>query len=145
MSFPYSYVRYSWFENIDIELVGKSLESFCEVIRLRELPPDPLTVTHTQERLLVKSDTLGVFLSPMRAVMFQKKKEPFTSEDVRLREMILARYPHSRPTPMPWAFQSEPPFLPKDHILYTRAHLVLLSNATISVRLLLTFDFVMLI
>ena len=68
--------------------------------------------TRKDERaeLLVKSETLVVFLSTYRAVMSQKKLAPFTAKDLELRKRVMELYPKERPTFLPLHFSSEPKF-----------------------------------
>jgi hypothetical protein len=53
-----------------------------------------------------KADTLYVLLSARRAVLFQKKRQPFTLKDLRLRKIIFNLYPGYR-LPL---FKKEPHF-----------------------------------
>jgi hypothetical protein len=59
----------------------------------------------------VKADTLFARLSPFRAVLYQKKKALFTKRDMELRQTVLALYPRSTATPVPFRFgEKEPTF-----------------------------------
>lgn len=61
-----------------------------------------------RERIRVHADTLVARLSPFRAVLFQRKLEPFTERDKELRKKILDLYPRHRPTV---GYRKEPPVL----------------------------------
>ena len=63
-----------------------------------------------RDETLVKSDTIGAYISRFRAVLFQRDRAPFTSRDLELRRRILEVYPRDRPSPFPWAFSDEGPF-----------------------------------
>ncbi len=63
-----------------------------------------------REGLKVKADTLAAFLSPTKAVLYQREAAPLTPRDLELRRLILRHYPRSRPTPLPWSFSIEPRF-----------------------------------
>lgn len=65
---------------------------------------------NAREESLVKADTVGVYISRFRAVLFQRERAPFTPRDMKLRSRILEVYPRDRPSPFPWAFSEEEPF-----------------------------------
>ena len=112
MSFPYFFVRHTWIQNVDVEKLAKDLGSSFEVVSLDRAEPGPTSIIgrETREKFLAKGDTLQVYLSPIKATLFQKERKPFTQNDLRLRESIFAIYPHSRSTPFPWGFMQEPRF-----------------------------------
>jgi hypothetical protein len=109
-------VRHIWIQNIDVEKLAKDLRSSFEVVSLNRAEPELMSIVgrETREKFLAKGDTLQVYLSPIKATLFQKKKKPFTQNDLRLRERIFAVYPHSRSTPFPWSFMQEPRFEVED-------------------------------
>jgi len=117
VSSSYFFVRHTWIQNVDVEKLAKDLGSSFEVVSLDRAEPGPTSIVgrETQEKFLVKGDTLQVYLSPIKATLFQESK-PFTQNDLRLRERIFAIYPHSRPTPFPWGFMQEPRFEVEDTI-----------------------------
>lgn len=63
-----------------------------------------------RDEILIKADTLGAYVSRVRAVLFQRDTAPFTPRDMELRRRILEVYPRDRPTPLPWSFSGERPF-----------------------------------
>jgi hypothetical protein len=111
-SAPYHFVRCTWITDVDDERLARELSSSFEVVALEKCQPDSTSITgaNTQEKYVVKADTLHVYLSRTRATLFQKEKRSFTEKDVRLRDRIFAVYRHSRSTPLPWGFMQEPHF-----------------------------------
>lgn len=108
----YHYVRYTWWKDIDLKEVAAIFNGIFH-IKLKEMPRDDRELAlyrDYRERLTVKADTLGVYLSPIRAVLYQRESAPFTARDVDLRERILGLYPHDRPTPFPMFYSVEPKF-----------------------------------
>ena len=83
-----------------------------EIVALKKCEPGPMSITggDTQEKYLVKADTLQVYLSLTKATLFQKERKAFTEKDVRLRDRIFAVYQHNRSMPLPWGFMQEPHF-----------------------------------
>lgn len=111
-SAPYQFVRHTWMKRVDIEALAKKLGSSFEVVALKSTEPGPTAIAgqDTQEKFLVKADTLRAYLSRMRATLFQKERKPFTKRDLELRERIFTMYPRSRSTPLPWSLGQEPCF-----------------------------------
>jgi hypothetical protein len=109
---PYHYVRFKWWEGIDLKKVSEDLgRSFSVKMYIR--PRDNLEfIFEKDERdeLKVSSDTLSAMLSRSRAVLYQKEVAPFTARDMELREKVLELYPRNTPTPFPWSFSYEPKF-----------------------------------
>ena len=116
MSEPYHYVRFRWGPEVDIEKAMEELSTAFSVERITMPSSDDHVQASTiqgdrdRDELRVKADTLTALLSRIRAMLFQKESAPFTKKDVKLRERILELYPHSRSTPLPFFFQSEPKF-----------------------------------
>lgn len=112
MNSPYFLVRHTWIQNVDVEKLAEDLGSSFEVVSLHRTEPEPTSIVgrETREKFLAKADTLQVYLSSIKATLFQKERKPFTQNDLRLRERIFAIYPHSRSTPFPWSFMQEPRF-----------------------------------
>ena len=109
---PYHYVLFRWWNRVD---VIKLLEEFNKDfdVKLKIPPFDENRISIHVDNLIelwVKADTLSAFLSNYRAVLFQKKKAPFTHRDMKLRKKVMKLYPRSRPTPLPWLVDSEPKF-----------------------------------
>jgi hypothetical protein len=117
---PYSYARFTWYHPYNLEeLATKLKESFTIVKSLIRKNKEPWDMTartwsfqnDAREEIEVKADTLFARLSPFRAVLFQKEKAPFTKKDMELRETVLALYPRSTATPIPFRFgEKEPKF-----------------------------------
>lgn len=63
-----------------------------------------------REYLMVKADTLNALVSPLRVLLSQRKKLPFTERDMELREIILTHFPQNTSTFFPWGFSNEPVF-----------------------------------
>ena len=63
-----------------------------------------------RREIVVKADTLRASLSLFRVVLGKEKPAPFTAKDRQLRDRVRELYPHDRPTPFPWSFNSEPKF-----------------------------------
>lgn len=112
MSKPYRYIRYKWWRKIDLNEVSKEMS--------REFSKEDLTMPkndrefsffkEVRAEIKVMADTLSAYLSPSRALLFQKEPSPFTAKDIELREKILELYPRNRPTPLPLFFSDEPQF-----------------------------------
>jgi hypothetical protein len=111
---PYYYVRFMWVKGIDLKEVARELKTkfIVEDINMSERGSFDVDQFPFSEREMVrvKADTLAARLSPHRAVLFQRKLEPFTERDMELRKRILELYPRSRPT---IGYKREPPFLVK--------------------------------
>jgi len=108
----YHYVRWRWWDRIDVDGLAEELSEEYEVRAIPDYGWD-LELTYHKEmrdRYLIKSDTLTVFLSIFRVVMTQKKPAPFTKRDVKLRERMLELFPEERPTFLPWQFSTEPEY-----------------------------------
>ena len=111
---PYFYVRFRWFKGVDLKKVTRELKTQVSVEEV-DIPEKGFFAVDEfpfseRERVRLKADTLAARLSPFRAVLFQKKLEPFTERDLELRKRILTLYPRSRPT---IGYKKEPPFLVK--------------------------------
>ena len=63
-----------------------------------------------REYLLVKADTLDALVSPLRSVLSQRKRLPFTRRDMALREIILREFPKKTSSFFPWGLSDEPLF-----------------------------------
>jgi len=109
----YSYVRYTWWREVDIDGLSRELSTEFEVKRLPN-PSDPRyefsLFTDARREVLVKADTLKAYISRFRAVLFQRDRAPFTPRDMELRRRLLEVYLRDRPSPFPWAFSDEEPF-----------------------------------
>ncbi len=108
----YHYVRWRWWDRIDVDGLAEKLSEEYEVKAIPDYGWD-LELTYHKEmrdRYMIKSDTLTVFLSIFRVVMTQKKPAPFTEKDVKLRERMMELFPEERPTFLPWQFSTEPEY-----------------------------------
>jgi hypothetical protein len=108
----YHYVRWRWWDRIDVDGLAEELSEEYEVRAIPDHGWD-LELTYMKEmrdRYLIKSDTLTVFLSIFRVVMTQRKPAPFTKRDLKLRERMLELFPEERPTFLPWQFSTEPEY-----------------------------------
>lgn len=108
----YSYVRFSWWNSVDLKEAAKELgESFS--VEDVTMPGDDLDLSllkSERDKLKVTADTLKARLAPHRAVLYQNESAPFTERDMALRKKILELYPRNRPTPFPWELSWEPKF-----------------------------------
>ena len=113
LSHKYHYVRYTWWREVDIDELGGELSAKFE-IKPVNVPESTIyefsLFKDARDETLVKSDTIGAYISRFRAVLFQRDRAPFTSRDLELRRRILEVYPRDRPSPFPWAFSDEGPF-----------------------------------
>jgi hypothetical protein len=108
----YHYARYRWWEKIDVDKLANELSEEYNVKAIKDHGWD-LELTFMKEardRYLIKSDTLSVFLSIYRAVMFQKVPSPFTAKDLKLRNHILKLFPKQRETILTTQVRKEPEF-----------------------------------
>jgi len=93
---PYRYVRFTWWRDLKpTDLIERFKDDFTLTFYPREERGDEIGV-HRAHRweILVKADTLSVFLGPNRACLFQQTRGPFTQRDLKLREKVLSLYPH---------------------------------------------------
>ena len=109
---PYFYVRFRWLKGVDMKEAAKE---FGEVFNVKTMVPptgefDFVMFKEHREELKVAADTLRAFLSPKRAVLYQREPAQFTARDIELRRRILELYPRDRVTPLPFFFSSEPKF-----------------------------------
>ena len=108
----YKYVRFRWWERIDLKKLSEDLGRSFSVEKLIQPSDEQGIFLFKDERdeLKVSADTLSVMLSCFRAVLYQKEASPFTVRDIELRKKILELYPRNRPTPFPWMFSHESKF-----------------------------------
>lgn len=109
----YSYVRYAWWREVDIDELSRQLSTKFEVkpVKTPESTVYEFSLYKDVRReVLVKADTLKAYISRFRAVLFQRDRAPFTPRDMELRRRLLEVYPRDRPSPFPWAFSDEEPF-----------------------------------
>jgi hypothetical protein len=108
---PYSYVRFRWWNSVDLDEIVKEFPGFKTKKILVEKPDDGVSILRdSRNEIAVEADTLRAFISPLRAILNQKEAKPFTKRDLELREKVMELFPHDRSTPFPWMFSSEPKF-----------------------------------
>lgn len=109
---PYRYIRYNWWRKVDLKEAAEELGGAFSVEDLT-MPRDDREYSffkEIREEIKVRADTLSAYLSPIRAMLFQREPAPLTARDMELRRMILELYPKNRPTPLPLFFSDEPKF-----------------------------------
>ena len=108
---PYHFVRFLWAASVDLEAME---EEFAEYVVGWRIPPETESKMHLHlynlRELKLKADTLNVFMSLVRVVLFQVERAPFTPRDMELRRRVLGIYPRNRPTPFPFLVNDEPRF-----------------------------------
>lgn len=108
----YRFIRCTWWRRREMEELERKLGEDFEIRRLlvptdeREVVPSPFE----REGLSVSADTVKARLAPMRAVLFQRERAPFTRRDLALRERIMELYPRNRSTPFTLGVLDEPDF-----------------------------------
>jgi hypothetical protein len=111
MASRYSYVRFRWWDTVDLDKVAEEFLGFEMKKIIHEPEGKDLSILRGERgEIEVKADTLQVLLSPFRAVLNQKEAKPFTVRDMELREKIMRIYPRNSPAPFPWEFSLEPKF-----------------------------------
>lgn len=109
----YLYVRFRWRDPVDLEEASMELGEEYEVKQLKTPEPEEYELSlykDYREEHLVRADTLGAYISPFKAVLYQRERAPFTKRDVALRARLLELYPENRSTPLPWLFSVEPKY-----------------------------------
>ena len=111
MASQYSYVRFRWWDPVDLDKAVEEFSGFKTKKIVRKAGDQEISLYKDQrDEVEVEADTLQALLSSFRAVINQKEVKPFTARDMELREKVLKMYPRGRPTPFPWEFSSEPKF-----------------------------------
>jgi hypothetical protein len=111
MTSKYSYVRFRWWDPVNLDKAVEELSGFKAKKIIQEKGGDDLSLYRDfRDEVEVEADTLQALLSPFRAVLNQREAKPFTARDMELREKVMKMYPRGRPTPFPWEFSSEPGF-----------------------------------
>jgi hypothetical protein len=107
----YSYVRFRWWDPVDLNQAVEEFSGFkTKKIIKKKNEVDISLYKDLREEVEVEADTLQALLSPLRAVINQKEAKPFTVSDMELRNKVIKMYPRDRPTPFPWEFSTEPRF-----------------------------------
>jgi hypothetical protein len=111
MASKYDYVRFRWWDPVDLDKAVAEFSDFKTKKITYEKESDDISLyKDLRDEVEVKSDTLQALLSPLRALLYQKDVKPFTARDIELREKVMKMYPRSSPTPFPWEFSIEPKF-----------------------------------
>jgi hypothetical protein len=109
----YSYTRFRWVEIADLDDLAERLSEAGLGVRTQKMPTSEDDVSpyrNQRTSLHVKADTLNAIISPSRATLSQRVRKPFTSRDMRLREIVLEAFPHTSLSFFPWGFNVEPEF-----------------------------------
>ena len=109
---PYYYVRFRWDRGADLEALAEELEGTYDVewFSIGRTKEEFSLFKEESVELKVRADTLRAFVSSVRAVIYQKRRAPFTPRDMGLRETLLKWYPRKRMSLMPLMFGAEPGF-----------------------------------
>ena len=109
---PYYHTRFRWWTRVELDKVSEDLKNEYDTVMKPRIADEHELGFQKDDRseLEVKSDTLTAFLSPFRVILFQKKKAPFTSRDMELRNKVIELYPREKAIPFLWPFGSEPAF-----------------------------------
>ncbi len=109
----YYFIRYEWFQRVDLDALAKEMEEDF-VVELRPMPTGPVDLSpykFDRDGLKISADTLAVFTYPFKAVLFQREPAHFTSKDLKLRNRILELYPKNKSSLLSiGAAYSEPKF-----------------------------------
>ncbi len=111
MTSGYSYVRFRWWDSVDLDKAVEEFSGFKMKKFIHEKGGQDISLYRDQrDEVEVEADTLQALLSPFRALLNQKVAKPFTVRDMELREKVMKMYPRGRPSPLPLLFGSEPKF-----------------------------------
>ncbi len=107
----YSYVRFRWWDSLNLDKAIEEFSSFkTKKIIYERGGQDVSLYKDERDEVEVEADTLQALLSSFRALLNQKEAKPFTVKDMELRDKVIKMYPRNRPTPFPFRFSSEPKF-----------------------------------
>ncbi|MFW6109197.1 MAG: hypothetical protein ACOC6N_01990, partial [archaeon] len=99
MEKPYFYIRYRWLIPVDFEKIEAKLKGIKKEHRPMPYSRFDLSILQKREkRIQIHRRYSKRLLIPFKAVLYQTKPEPFTSSDLRLREIVLQPYPRVRGT-----------------------------------------------
>lgn len=101
---PFYYVRWTWWSQHKPDDLVSRLEGNFKVSKQLRPDNDDLYLFKlggflTRYEIWVEADTLFALLSRIRAFLFQKKRQPFTSKDKRLKDIIFKLYRHDTASP----------------------------------------------
>lgn len=98
---PYFKTRFRWYDPFDIT---EFVNNFGNNYKIR-LPLDLMDESRIEifrdvrKEIKVRADTLHVFLTAYKAILFQKEVVPLTDKDIELEKLVLMNYTHVRDTP----------------------------------------------
>lgn len=109
----YWYTRFRWWKETDLDKIAERMRiEEIKVVR-HDMPSSDSEISpyrKVRDYLYVKADTLEATISPLRATLSQRSKAAFTKKDMKLRRIVLDKFPHNTSSPFPWAFSWEPSF-----------------------------------
>ena len=101
MSIPYHYTRFKWDTSLDLGETEIALRAEGYNVECHDAPQGGLDISFNwdgnRDHLIVKADTLEAFLTRGGATLLQRKSEPFTERDMKLRKIVFDLYPHAQP------------------------------------------------
>jgi hypothetical protein len=108
---PYHYLRYTWYEKVDLDQLKLDLSEFTVTDRSMPSSEGDISI-YRNERAGIHciADNLKAFLYQHKAVLYQKESAPFTERDLKLRKIVFETYPKKRSSVFDSAFQKEPHF-----------------------------------
>lgn len=111
MSAPYHYTRFRWDNSLDLMETEIALRAEGYNVECHDAPQGGTSLNWdgNRDHLIVKADTLEAFLTRGEATLLQRKSEPFTEKDMKLRKIVFDLYPHAQP-PISVSNPSEPEF-----------------------------------
>lgn len=113
----YSYFRFRWRKEADIDKLAKILREETFEVKKHYMPTsdhDLSFIKKNRDYLNVQADTLVAAISAFSATLSQKEKKAFTNKDMKLRQIILDTYPKTSSTPFPVGVSYEPNFEVED-------------------------------
>jgi len=109
----YSYTRFRWVDAENLDKLADKLKEAQFEVKIRSMPTSEYEISpyrNQRTSLYVKADSLMAIISASRATLAQKVRKPFTARDMRLRGIVLERFPHGSSSFFPWGFSVEPAF-----------------------------------
>jgi hypothetical protein len=104
VSNPYHYTRFRWMKPLDLEAASKQLATNFDVLE-KSKPRDDVEISlyaDQRNEIVVRADTLAAMINPVRAVLYQRERSPFTVRDQGLRAWVFENFDKTTPTPFPW-------------------------------------------
>ncbi len=99
---PYFKVRFRWYKPFNIaEFVNNFGNNYIIRLPLDLMDESRIEIFRDlRKEIKVRADTLHVFLTAYRAILFQKEVIPLTDRDRELEKFVLKNYTHVRDTPL---------------------------------------------